>query len=284
MQRIWITAAMPALLAIGCGGGGGGGSKGGLSIAPATTGATTKPAPITTNTTGGIVVTPKPGTGTGPVTSGSTGPVTSSGTVVKTPIVLTVTPKSAAQGAQITLAGTNLDQASDVRVGGVPLVNAVAVPAEIKGTLGAHAAGAVDITLKDKAGKTLTYSGLFTYLAPPVTTPAPAVTTVTPATAAQGAAITINGTNLDQAASVTVGGVALTGITIAPASIKGTLGNHAAGAVDIVITDKAGKTYTVTGKFTYLAPPVTAKKPVVTKVTPDKAAPGDTVTVTGTDL
>ena len=215
MQRIWITAAMPALLAIGCGGGGGGGSKGGLSIAPATTGATTKPAPITTNTTGGIVVTPKPGTGgTTPVTSGSTGGVTSGstgGTVVKTPVVLTVTPKSAAQGAQITLAGTNLDQASDVRVGGVPLVNAVAVPAEIKGTLGAHAAGAVDITLKDKAGKTLTYSGLFTYLAPPVTTPAPAVTTVTPATAAQGAAITINGTNLDQAASVsyaTAGGSA----------------------------------------------------------------------------
>src|SRR5581483_9516117 len=46
---------------------------------------------------------------------------------------------------------------------------------------------------------------------------------------------------------------------------KGTLGQHAAGAADVVVTDQAGKTYTFKGLFTYSGTTTTTPSTLATK-------------------
>lgn len=69
--------------------------------------------------------------------------------------------------------------------------------------------------------------------------------------AAGGDVVTITGTDLDGATSVTFGGVAGTAFEVVSAEeITVTTPAHAAGAVDVVVVDDAGSV-TETGGFTY---------------------------------
>lgn len=66
-----------------------------------------------------------------------------------------------------------------------------------------------------------------------------------------GGAITIVGWNLDGVTAITIGGVAVTALTVvSPEKITCTAGTHAAGVVDVVFTDDAG-TITLTGAAKY---------------------------------
>lgn len=86
--------------------------------------------------------------------------------------------------------------------------------------------------------------------------PAPVIASITPATglAAGGTAVVLKGENLDGVTAVTFGGVAATGVSVVVAGgvpeVHCTTGPHAAGAVNVVVTDDGG-TDTEVGGYTY---------------------------------
>jgi hypothetical protein len=71
---------------------------------------------------------------------------------------------AAAGGTPVTIKGTHLSGASGATVGGVALTSfSVVNDTTIKGTTGAHAAGAVNVVIADDAG-TVTATGAYTYV------------------------------------------------------------------------------------------------------------------------
>jgi Bacterial Ig-like domain (group 3)/IPT/TIG domain len=68
-----------------------------------------------------------------------------------------------------------------------------------------------------------------------------------------GQAVMISGTGFVSGATVTVGGTALTNVTVvSDGSLTGTTAAHAAGLVDVVVTDGDGTQSTLPSSFTYL--------------------------------
>ena len=115
---------------------------------------------------------------------------------------------------------------------GIAIVNATTITA----TTPAHAAGVVDIAVTTPSG-TGTGMGLFTYVA------APTVTAISPASGPtavrHGGHDT--GTDFAGATSVTIGGVAATGMVVVDATtITAVTPAHAAGAVDVAVTTPSG--------------------------------------------
>jgi FKBP-type peptidyl-prolyl cis-trans isomerase FkpA len=85
----------------------------------------------------------------------------------------------------------------------------------------------------------------------------PTVTAVVPAsgTTAGGTGVTITGTAFASGATVTFGGTAATNVTLVNStSITATTPIHAAGAVDVVVTNPGGLTSTLTNGYTYVTP------------------------------
>src|SRR5213078_1282616 len=118
-------------------------------------------------------------------------------------------------------------------------------------------------------------SSCFTYVA------APTVTGIAPASGATagGTAVTISGAGFQTGATVSLGGARLTVATINATTITGTTTAHAAGAVNVIVTNPDTQSGTCSGCFTYVAP-----APTVASVAPNSgaAAGGTSVTITGT--
>jgi IPT/TIG domain/Dockerin type I domain len=83
---------------------------------------------------------------------------------------------------------------------------------------------------------------------------APAISTITPAsgTTAGGIAVTITGTNFAFGSSVTIGGTAATSV-VSSTQITATTPAHAAGAVNVVVTNPDAQSATLASGFTYVA-------------------------------
>ena len=106
----------------------------------------------------------------------------------------------------------------------------------ITATTAARPAGVVDVVVRNSDSQTGTLSSGFTYeaLAPPV------ITSIAPGDGSTtgGTAVTITGTGFVAGATVAFGGIAATGVSVADAtSITATTPAHAAGAVDVVVTN-----------------------------------------------
>jgi hypothetical protein len=162
-----------------------------------------------------------------------------------------------------------------VKVGGVSATGIVATTTSVKAVTAASTAGVKDVAVTT-AGGTATRAAAFTSVVPP-----PAIASVSPATgpASGGTAFTINGSNLNGATSVKVGGVAATALVISATSISGKTPIGAAGARDVSVTT-AGGTATKTGAFVYVA------SPTIASVSPS-AGPlvgGTTITIAGANL
>jgi hypothetical protein len=102
--------------------------------------------------------------------------------------------------------------------------------------------------LKFRAGQVVPTSHVMACFA------AATVAGVAPATgaAAGGTHVTLTGSNFTPGTTVTVGGVAATGVTVdSPTQLRLITGAHAAGAVNVVVTNDAGAV-TATGAFTYV--------------------------------
>lgn len=103
------------------------------------------------------------------------------------------------------------------------------------------------VTIFCKAGHRLTQSAFDRLFLEPD------VQVINPQAGKAGDKVQVTGTNLDGVTGVTVGGVAATAVIVVSSTlVEFTVPAHAAGVVDIVLTDDAGA-HTITGGFTYTA-------------------------------
>ena len=133
--------------------------------------------------------------------------------------------------------------------------------------------GALLITLAMSCGGGSSPAGPSPQSPPPAA--APTLSAVSPGRGATGGGLglTISGSNFAAGASVSIGGIAATGVTVASAtSITATTPPHAAGAADIVVTNPDGQSGRLTGGFNYETP--ASAPPAVSSVTPSSGPVG----------
>lgn len=107
------------------------------------------------------------------------------------------------------------------------------------------------------------------------------VTAVAPAEFAAGATVTITGTNFAEGDTVLLDSLALTDLKITPTSVTATVPAKAKAGKKLIVKrgkKKQGELVAASGGFTFV------KAPKLTSATPKFAAPGETVTVKGTNL
>jgi hypothetical protein len=88
----------------------------------------------------------------------------------------------------------------------------------------------------------------------------PAVASVAPSsgTTAGGTVVTITGSNFQEGAAVSMGGSGATSVSVAGSTLLTCIAPpHAAGAVDVTVTNPDGGSSTLAGGFTYVDPPCT---------------------------
>ncbi len=212
-----------------------------------------KLAAITANTGTSVTVTSPSGTGSVGVTVTTPG-----GTSNPLPFYyigapfksgLSATYGVTAGGNTITISGTGLSTANTVHFGSVSVTPAVVNDNLISVVVPTGAAaGPVSVTVTTAGG---TNNGLtYTYIdGPTIGTPLPAA-----GPASGGTPVTIPGTGLTTAESVTFGGNPAPFTVISDAEITAVTPPGAAGAVDIVVTTDGGSA-TATAAYTYTAGP-----------------------------
>ena len=175
------------------------------------------------------------------------------------PTVTAVTPNSGPTtgGTAVTITGTNFSTGSTVSFGGVAASNVnVLSSTSLTATTPARAAGTVNVVVTNLNNQSGTLTNGFTYNAP--APGAPTVSSVSPNSGPTtgGTAVTITGTNFVSGASVSFGGTLATNVNVVSAtSLTATTPAHAAGAVNVVVTNPDNQSGTLTNGFTYNAPP-----------------------------
>ena len=202
-------------------------------------------------------------------------------TYVAAPTVTSVSPSSGstAGGTSVVITGTNFSAVTAVKFGATTAGSfTVNSNTQITATSPGGSAGAVDVTVVSPGGTSATNaSDQFIYVA------SPTVTAVSPSTGptSGGTTVTITGTNLTGASSVTFGATPASIVSNTATSISATSPAGAAGTVDVRVTTVAGTSATsASDQFTYVA------APTVTAVSPGSGPTGGgtTVTITGTNL
>ncbi|MHC4942090.1 MAG: IPT/TIG domain-containing protein [Planctomycetota bacterium] len=183
-------------------------------------------------------------------------------------------------GTAVTLTGNDFTGVgvTTVTFGGTSATSVVVVnTTTITCTTPAHSSGAVDVVVTNDFG-TDTLTNGYTYNNPPT------VSSVTPADGpvAGGTAVTISGADFTTTpdTSVSFGGTAATSIVVVNSTtITCTTPAHAAGAVDVTVTNSNGSD-TLPGGFTY------HNAPSLASVSPDNGPQtgGTAVTLTGSDF
>ncbi|HET9597964.1 MAG TPA: IPT/TIG domain-containing protein, partial [Anaeromyxobacteraceae bacterium] len=169
------------------------------------------------------------------------------------PAIASIAPTSGSTGGgtAVTIAGSGFQPGASVAIGGVAAVVGSTSATAIVASTPAHAAGLADVVVTNPDGQKATLAGAFTFVAPP-----PAIAGLAPASGptAGGTAVTLTGSAFQPGATVSVGGVAAAVGAVAPTSIALTTPAHAFGAVDVVVTNPDGRSATLAGGFTYVAP------------------------------
>jgi glucose/arabinose dehydrogenase len=198
------------------------------------------------------------------------------------PTVTSISPTSgpAAGATAVTITGTNFLTGATVTLGGNAATNVVVVSStSITAKTAAHAAGAVNVVVTNTDTQSGTLTNGYSY-----TNPAPTVTSISPTTgpATGGTPVTIGGTGFLSGATVTLGGTAATSVVVVNSTtITATTAAHAAGAVNVVVTNTDTQSGTLTSGFTY------SVSSTVSSISPTSigaGTPGFQLTVTGTNF
>ena len=201
-------------------------------------------------------------------------------TYVAIPTVSVVTPAAGpvAGGTTVTIAGTNLANATAVKFGTVSATIISDSAGQIVVRSPANVAGTVDVTVVTAGGTSATsLLDQFTYA------PIPMVASVNPwaGPLAGGTTVTITGTGLANATAVKFGTALATIVSASPTQLVVTSPAGLAGTVDVTVVTAGGTSAISAGdQFTYEA------TPAVTGVSPmaGPATGNTTVTITGTNL
>jgi hypothetical protein len=208
------------------------------------------------------------------------------------PTVSGITPATGATTGldPIIIAGSNFAPNATVQLGAGSFATGVVVNAAGTSisafTPSALALGPVDVIVTNPDGQSFTLPGAFAFTAPTIKPPVLAAVTPNTGSAAGGSAVQITGADLINAATVSFGGTQAT-ITAGGAKLMFvTVPPHAAGVVDVTVTDTLGRTSTLVGGFTYTAIPATTPTPTLTSIVPSSGpdAGGIAVTVNGTNF
>ena len=199
---------------------------------------------------------------------------------VAPPTVTSLSPNKGplAGGNSVVITGTGFSNVSDVSFGSSVAIYTVDSATQITATA-PSGTGTVNVTVTTLGGASATgAANAYTYA------DAPVVTGVSPSSGpiAGGTTVTITGSNLTGASAVKFGTTPASSFNVDSATqITATAPAHAAGLVDVVVTNTAGDSPAVAGDgYTYVG------VPTVTAVSPSSGpiAGGTTVTITGSNL
>jgi len=192
------------------------------------------------------------------------------------PTVAAVSPASgpSSGGTKVTIMGSSFEGVSSVHFGSSAATSfIVESPETISAVAPAGALGTVDVTVTAAAGTSPTGTAdRFSYVGPPTV----AKLSVKTGAGAGGASVTITGSNLQGATSVSFGGNAATGLTVNSATSVTAVAPPGSGTVDVTVTTPGGTSATSKhDRFGYT--------PSVTAITPGSgpALGGTGVTITG---
>ena len=200
------------------------------------------------------------------------------------PTVTAISPASGASsgGTPVTITGTGFLTGSMVKLGGTAATGVTVVSStSITATTAAHPSGVVDVVVTNSDTQSGTLPQSFTYTA--ISNPTPTVTAISPTSgpSSGGTAVSITGTGFLAGSTVNFGGTVATGVTVVSStSITAMTPAHAAGVVNVVVTNAEEQSGTLTNGFTY------NPAPAVTAIAPNNGTPagGTSVTVTGTSF
>ena len=190
-------------------------------------------------------------------TDGKSGTLSSGYTYVvinPAPTVSSISPTSGttAGGTAVSITGTGFLAGAMVKLGGTAATGVTVVNSTtISATTPAHAAGAVSVAVTNSDSQSGSLVGGYTY-----TNPAPTVASVAPnsGTANGGTVVTVTGTGFLTGAIVTLGGTAATGVTVVNSTtITAITPAHAAGSVNIVVTNTDSQSATLANGYTFTA-------------------------------
>jgi hypothetical protein len=151
-------------------------------------------------------------------------------------------------GTAVTITGTDFDAVQDVLFGDVPATDVVTVgPTEIT-CVAPAGVGLVDITVVNGDDEEAVGVELFTYT--------PVILSVTPGgPIAGGRVVQVAGAGFVAVASITLDGTPVTELaTVSPTLARGLSPAHAAGTVDVVLTNGDTNDDTAAAAYTYAAP------------------------------
>jgi hypothetical protein len=142
-----------------------------------------------------------------------------------------------AGGQSVTINGTNLDEIVEVTFGGTQATITGSNGSSVTVVTPAHAAGVVSITVTT-AGGSATLANAYTYLNAPV------VTSLSKRKGSKkgGEQVTISGSYLSNAVSVSFGGSYASILQNTNSSIRVSTPAHAPGEVDVTVTTRGGST------------------------------------------
>ncbi|OQP57205.1 hypothetical protein A3860_11640 [Niastella vici] len=181
------------------------------------------------------------------------------------PAITDFTPTVGPTGTVVTIKGNYFAGATAVNFGGVPAASFIVNgDTSITATLFIGVSGVITVTSPFGTGRSI---GVFTYVAPL------AFDSFSPTIGGTGTRVTINGTSVEYATSITIGGVPIQSIFANNLHSKITVTVGAGATGDIVVTTPYG---TVT-KGTFIFYPL----PVVSSVSPATGTAGTEVTITG---
>lgn len=198
-------------------------------------------------------------------------------TYVSPPTIASVTPDRGVVvgGTSVTISGANLLNATNVTFGGIAGTVTANTGTSLTVTTPASSSGSKNVAITTTGGGTATSLGAFTFVAQPT------ITAITPdaGPTTGGVAVTLTGTNLGNATSVSIGGVSATITSNSATAIVVTTPAGTSGSTDVVVETYGGVgTITASSAYTFVTPPTLAS------LSPTAGVAGTVITLTGTGL